>query len=73
MKQKNKTLAAVLALFLGTLGIHRFYVGKIGTGVVMLLLTITFFGLIVTAIWSLIDFVMILLGKFQDKQGHALT
>ena len=73
MKQKNKILAAILALFLGTLGVHRFYVGKIGSGAVMLLVSITFFGLIVTVVWALVDFVMILLGKFHDKQGNALV
>jgi len=47
--------------------VHRFYVGKIGTGVLMIL---TFGGL---GIWVLIDFIMILVGKFTDKEGLALA
>ena len=58
--------AALLCFFLGTLGIHRFYVGKIGTGVAMIL-TLGGFG-----IWTLVDFVMLLVGSFKDKDGLPL-
>ena len=64
---QSKVVLAVVCFFLGCLGVHRFMVGKIGTGVLMLL---TFGGL---GIWVLIDFIMILMGKFTDKQGHAIT
>lgn len=63
---KQKLPAALLCFFLGFLGIHRFYVGKIGTGILMIL---TLGGL---GIWTLIDFIMILLGKFEDKAGRPL-
>ena len=64
-----KTLlpALLLCFFLGWIGAHRFYVGKVGTGILML---ITFGGF---GIWSLIDFIMIAIGKFTDKQGLALA
>ncbi|MFD8532517.1 TM2 domain-containing protein [Streptosporangium canum] len=52
---------------MGAFGVHRFSVGKIGTGALQL---ITLGGL---GIWTLIDFVMILLGSFKDKQGQALA
>jgi TM2 domain-containing membrane protein YozV len=76
---KSKTAAALLAFFLGSLGIHRFYAGKVGTGIVILLLsiigyaTLTFtvgaFVLAAVGLWVLIDFIMILMGKFKDKNG----
>ena len=56
----------LLCLFFGFLGVHRFYVGKIGTGILMLL-TLGGFG-----IWSLIDLIMIIVGSFTDKEGRPI-
>lgn len=63
---KSRLAAALLAWFLGIFGIHRFYVGKVGTGVLMI---VTLGGL---GIWVLIDFIMILVGSFRDKEGRLL-
>ena len=57
----------LLCLLLGGLGVHRFYVGKIGTGVLQLL---TLGGL---GLWALIDLVMIIVGKFTDGEGRLIT
>ena len=57
----------LLSLFLGSLGVDRFYVGKIGTGILKLL---TGGG---CGIWWLIDWIMILAGKFTDKDGNVIT
>lgn len=68
MKSKKDYIATVLlCFFLGTLGIHRFYVGKIGTGILMLL---TMGGV---GIWYIIDLVTIIVGKFKDKKGKSIT
>lgn len=57
----------LLSIFLGSLGADRFYVGKIGTGILKLL-TLGGFG-----IWWLIDWIMILADKFTDKDGNIIT
>lgn len=66
---RNKIVAAVLAFFLGTLGIHRFYLGRTGSGIVMLVLSLTVIGLIVTAPWALIDAVRYLM--MSDREFAA--
>lgn len=58
---RNKIVAALLAFFLGVFGVHRFYLGRTGTGIVMLVLTCTFVGLIVTGIWAFVDFIRYLI------------
>lgn len=62
----------LFAFFLGVLGIHRFYVGKTGSGIAMLILSITVFGLIVTGIWALVDWIVIASGNFKDNSGKTL-
>jgi len=57
----------LLCFFLGAFGAHRFYVGKIVTGILQLL---TLGGL---GIWAMIDFIMIVVGSFKDKQGRPLA
>jgi TM2 domain-containing membrane protein YozV len=52
---RNKYVAALLAFFVGVLGIHRFYLGRNGSGVLMLVLSATIVGLVVTGIWAFID------------------
>lgn len=63
---KSKIAAIIICLFLGGFGIHRFYVGKVGTGIIWLF-TAGCFG-----IGWLVDFIMILVGAFRDKAGMPL-
>jgi len=64
---QRRIIALVLCFFLGALGAHRFYVGKVGTGILQL---VTFGGF---GIWVLIDFIMILTGSFKDKNGIRIS
>lgn len=63
VSQKSWLVAVLLCLFLGGLGIHRFYLGRTASGILMLL---TLGGL---GIWTIIDFFIILFGSFRDGDG----
>ena len=72
---KQWIVAVLLAFFLGTLGIHNFYLGYTTKGIIQLVLTLTFIGLIVSGIWAFIDFIMLLMrsGSYAyDAQGQPL-
>ena len=63
VSDRSWIVTLLLAIFLP---VHRFYVGKIGTGILYL---ITFGRL---GIWYIVDIVMIILDKFTDKEGRKL-
>jgi TM2 domain-containing membrane protein YozV len=79
---KSRAALSIFAFLLGELGVHRFYAGKIGTGIIMLVLTIigyatmiftvgfVFLGII--GLWNLIDFIMAVAGTFKDKDGRVI-
>lgn len=83
LSDKSKVVAALLSFFLGALGIHRFYLGRIGSGIVMLVLNaigwlttgfIIGFGILAfVEIWALIDFIRILCNGLSDSQGRKLN
>ena len=64
---KSKIVAFLLCFFLGYLGIHRFYVGKIGSGVLY------FFTGGVFVIGWIVDIFKILSGTFRDGAGLIIN
>jgi TM2 domain-containing membrane protein YozV len=70
---KRILVAFLLCFFLGMLGLHRFYVGKNGTAVVIILVTICFPFTIFSAIWVILDSIVIVTGGFEDKNGIRIT
>ncbi len=72
---KSKLAAGLLGIFLGSLGVHNFYLGYIGKAVAQLLISLLSCGTlaIVSEIWGLIEGIMILTGKISvDKKGVPL-
>jgi len=80
---RSRLATVLLALFLGIFGVHRFYIGKIRTAIVMLILsilylvTIRFWGLIiislaVVGLWALIDFIFAVSGIMKDREGRLI-
>lgn len=66
-EKKDWLVTLLLCLFLGSIGVHRFYAGKIGTGILQV---ITVGG---CGIWTLIDLIMIITGNFTDANGNKIT
>lgn len=64
---KDWLTALLLCFFLGVFGVHRFYTGHTGLGVLQL---VTLGG---CGIWALVDFIMIIVGSFKDADGHLLV
>lgn len=64
--RKSYVVTWLLSLFLGVLGIDRFYLGKVGTGILKL---ITGGGL---GIWAVIDLVLVLVNAQHDRFGQPL-
>ena len=72
---KSKVIAAVLALLFGWAGAHNFYLGYYGRAIAQLLLTILTcgIGVIVTGIWSFVEFILLLTGHISsDGKGIRL-
>jgi TM2 domain-containing membrane protein YozV len=63
---KSRLVVTLLAYFLGGIGVHRFYLGKVGTGIAMIF---TFGGL---GIWALVDFIFAVAGMMRDKEGKVI-
>ena len=82
---KSRLSTALLAFFIGGLGVHRFYIGKVMTAIEMLVLTIVGYAasfrsitwlalicLIAVYIWAFVDFLFAVFGKMRDREGRLI-
>ena len=67
VSQKDKIIALILCIFLGALGLHHFYVGRIGYGILYI-----FTGGLLGIGW-LVDIILIANGTYKDKYGFPLS
>lgn len=72
--QSDRTIlpAFLLCFFVGVFGVHRFYAGKVGSGIAMLVLTITLVGIIVSGVWAFVDLIVLAVGAFRDGYGRPM-
>ena len=73
--QKSKIAAGLLGIFLGSLGVHNFYLGFNGKAVAQLLITLLSCGAlsIVSSVWGLVEGLLILTGSINvDAYGNSL-
>ena len=61
---KSRLVAGLLGIFLGYLGLHRFYLGYVSIGVVQIIVTLLTLG--VGGLWGFVEGVLILTGKFNE-------
>ncbi|MHC4551370.1 MAG: NINE protein [Planctomycetota bacterium] len=66
VSEKSGIACLLFLLLLGPLGLHRFYVGKVGTGILFLLTG----GLL--GLWWLIDLIILVVGSFSDAEGFPV-
>lgn len=64
--EKKRSIALILCIFLGILGVHRFYVGKMPSGI-LYFLTLGIFG-----IGWILDIIQILFGNWTDNMGYVI-
>ena len=83
ISSRSRLATVLLALFLGIFGVHRFYIGKTRTAIVMLILsilylvTVRFWGLmvislVVVGLWAFIDFILAVSGIMKDREGRLI-
>ncbi len=83
ISSRSRLATVLLTCFLGIFGVHRFYIGKTRTAIVMLILsilylvTVRFWGIViislaVVGLWSFIDFILAVFGIMKDREGRPI-
>lgn len=83
VSSKERVVALLLCFFLGVFGAHRFYAGRTASAVLILVLTalgwataiigVGFVLIAAASVWVFIDFIIILIGNFKDKNGLPIV
>ncbi len=69
--EKSRVVAGVLGILLGSIGVHRFYLGNIGIGIIQIVVTIITFG--IGSLWGFIEGIIIIAGgNWKDADGKPL-
>ncbi len=71
---RNRWIAGALAILLGPFGVHRFYLGYTGIGILMCVLTVGSFFVLswVVGIWAFVEGILCFVGAFHDAEGKPL-
>ncbi len=83
VSSKSRLVTVLLTFFLGIFGAHRFYIGKMRTAIVMLILSILYLvtvrswgimviPLAIVGLWAFIDFIFAVSGIMKDKEGKRI-
>ena len=84
ISSRSRLVTVLLTFFLGIFGVHRFYIGKTRTAIVMLILSILylvtvrlwggimFISLAVVGLWAFIDFIFAVSGSMKDREGKLI-
>lgn len=65
---RSRLCALLLCIFFGVIGVHRLYLGRTASGIVMI-----FLGWLTFGIWPIIDLILIACGSFRDGEGRLVT
>jgi TM2 domain-containing membrane protein YozV len=68
--QRRKLVAGLLGIFFGSLGVHRFYLGYVGIGLLQIIVTLATGG--IGGIWGFIEGILCLTGNLRDVDGRPL-
>ncbi len=68
---KSKLVAGLLGIFLGSIGVHKFYLGDSKAGIIRIVVTVVTLG--IGGIWGFIEGIMILVNGGQDVNGVDLV
>jgi len=68
---KTKLVAGLLGIFLGSIGIHKFYLGDSKAGIIRIVVTVVTFG--IGGIWGFIEGIMLLVNGGTDANGVELV